>query len=103
MSESEGLPVSMMEAISFGIPILAIDCMGVKELVNEKVGAVFLKETSNEKIASGLVGILNEVSRNMEKRIAIRQYWREKFSDTNYNKFYDHVASSLIRFCKMTH
>jgi glycosyltransferase involved in cell wall biosynthesis len=38
LSESEGLPVSMMEAISFGIPILARNVGGVSEIVNEITG-----------------------------------------------------------------
>ncbi len=33
LSESEGLPVSMMEAISFGIPVLACGINGVPEIV----------------------------------------------------------------------
>ena len=40
VSESEGIPVSIMEAISFGIPILATDVGGVHEIVTDKTGVL---------------------------------------------------------------
>jgi glycosyltransferase involved in cell wall biosynthesis len=38
VSETEGIPVSIMEAMSFGIPCIATNVGGVKEIVNEKCG-----------------------------------------------------------------
>ena len=38
LSLSEGLPVSMMEAQSYGIPIVACAVHGVPEIVNERTG-----------------------------------------------------------------
>jgi glycosyltransferase involved in cell wall biosynthesis len=38
VSASEGLPVSIMEALSFGIPVIATDVGGTSELVNENNG-----------------------------------------------------------------
>ena len=40
LSGSEGVPVSMMEAISFGIPILARNVGGISEIVNETTGVL---------------------------------------------------------------
>jgi colanic acid/amylovoran biosynthesis glycosyltransferase len=38
LSSREGLPVSLMEAISCGIPLLATTVGGVSEVVNENTG-----------------------------------------------------------------
>src|SRR5690606_34587560 len=38
VSESEGIPVSLMEAISFGIPVAGPDVCGVPELVTKDTG-----------------------------------------------------------------
>lgn len=38
VSSSEGVPVSIMEAMSFGIPVIATDVGGNREIVNEKNG-----------------------------------------------------------------
>ena len=44
LSSSEGIPVSMMEAMSFGIPVLSTDVGGISELVNSENG--FLVDSS---------------------------------------------------------
>lgn len=49
LSTSEGLPVSMMEAMSFGIPILSTNVGGIAELVlNEKTGFLVALEDEVE-------------------------------------------------------
>ena len=39
-SSTEGVPVSIMEAQSFGIPVIATDTGGVKEVVTEGTGSL---------------------------------------------------------------
>ena len=38
LSTIEGLPISIMEVLSFGIPVIATDVGGTREIVNDKVG-----------------------------------------------------------------
>ena len=42
LSTSEGIPIAMMEAISFGVPIIATNVGGVSELVIDKVNGFLL-------------------------------------------------------------
>jgi glycosyltransferase involved in cell wall biosynthesis len=44
LSSSEGLPVSMMEAISYGIPIMSTDVGGCHEICNENTGFLIQKD-----------------------------------------------------------
>ena len=44
VSSSEGIPVSIMEAMSFGIPVIATNVGGTSEIVNNKNG--FLLESN---------------------------------------------------------
>lgn len=44
LSVSEGIPVSIMEAISSGIPVVATNVGGVNEIVNEKTGVLLEKD-----------------------------------------------------------
>jgi Glycosyltransferase len=40
VSSSEGVPVSVMEALSFGIPVIATDVGGTQEIVDNTVGSL---------------------------------------------------------------
>ena len=46
LSLSEGLPVSMMEAQSYGIPVVACTVQGVPEIVNEDTGILVSPEAT---------------------------------------------------------
>ena len=55
LSESEGLPVSMMEAMNHGIPVVSKDVGGVREIVIDgETGFIVPKESSLEEIAKSI-------------------------------------------------
>ena len=89
VSSSEGLPVSIMEAMSFGIPCIATDVGGTRELVNEKNGYLLKADISDKEIAEALsrVASMSEVE-YFELRKNARASWNEKFnSERNYSEF----------------
>lgn len=55
VSESEGVPVSIMEALSYGIPVIATDVGGTSELVHHNENGVLLNEDfSSEELLSAI-------------------------------------------------
>jgi N-acetyl sugar amidotransferase len=99
-SESEGLPVAMMEAMSFGIPVIGTNVGGVSEIVTEgKTG--FTADNTNaveslrEAIAKAYSLDINEyriLSANA------RAKWESDFnSDKNYANFTRHILSLRTR------
>ena len=53
VSETEGLPISIMEASSFGIPVLATDVGGTAEIVVDgKNGFLLTKDFTNDKLCN---------------------------------------------------
>lgn len=76
VSETEGIPVSIMEAISFGIPVIATNVGGTKEIVTEITGILVEKDFSPEEVAR----LLEEKVYTEEQRKKIRLFW-----DENYN------------------
>lgn len=87
VSMSEGLPVSMMEAASFGVPVVAVDVGGVAEIVNDTTG-VLLRCGATVDEAAGAVRRALEPARFDPERI--RAFFREHYeAGTNYDRFAD--------------
>ena len=88
VSESEGLPFSMMEAISFGIPIIGTNVGGVKEIVNNDTGVLLEKDFEIKSLSSLIDNLRENQITSLENRKLIRGFWHKKFqSSNNYKKF----------------
>lgn len=85
VSSSEGVPVTIMEAISFGIPILATNVGATSEIVNSETGILIPKDFKSKKVALILSKILEgDIDFNSE---SIRNFWEENYSARkNYAK-----------------
>lgn len=84
LSSSEGIPVSIMEAISFGIPILATNVGGVSEIVNETTGILIEVHSSPEYIAKEISKFFNIP----KDRASIRAFWLGNYSaEKNFSDF----------------
>ena len=55
VSNSEGVPVSIMEAMSAGIPILATNVGGTSEIVNNNNGKLLEKNINSLKLANEII------------------------------------------------
>lgn len=92
LSSLEGIPVSMMEAISFGIPITGINTCGVPEIVNDRTGILFEKGMNSSQIANKIDVFLRTKSRDQEFRKGIKAFYSEVFrADLNYSKFVNQI------------
>lgn len=88
-SETEGLPVSIQEAISFGIPVLATNVGGISEVVNERTGLLIDKDFDVEKIAALVTEFSSSEMNSIEFRTGVRNFWIENFeAGKNYTYFY---------------
>jgi glycosyltransferase involved in cell wall biosynthesis len=93
MSSSEGLPVSMMEAISFGIPVLSTDVGGCREIVNERTGMLIPLDTSAQETAQLLEGFAQSRFVTYPARSDVRAFWQERFSaENNYADLLTHLG-----------
>jgi glycosyltransferase involved in cell wall biosynthesis len=89
VSNSEGLPVSMMEAISFGIPVFACNANGVAEIVIEDAGTLVPVNATVELLRSEL---LNTLNRNFD-RDEIKKHFDANFdAQKNYKSFIDQLV-----------
>ena len=90
LSESEGVPVSIMEAQSFGIPVIATNVGGTGEIVNSKVGVLLSDNPTIKEVCSAI----NVVIEKEFKRVQIKECWNEK---SNAEKNYQEFTKELIK------
>lgn len=88
-SEFEGLPVSIQEAISFGIPCIATDVGGTSDIVNASTGVLLPKSFDPAEGAEVLSNFLKNKSRDIEFRKGVRDFWFMNFqAEINYPSFF---------------
>lgn len=96
VSEYEGIPYSMMEAIAAGIPLVGCDVCGVPEIVTEQTGVLLPKEVDPETAAIKIVQFLKDKARDGDFRIGVQQFQQQYFNaEHNYKKFIEaHLRNS---------
>lgn len=96
-SSTEGIPVSIMEAQSFGIPVIATDTGAVEELVVKGTGSLLPVDCTPLDFARMIEHYTNLSEKEIEiiSENAIRN-WNSNFnSSTNYKDFITQVSSIL--------
>jgi len=77
VSSSEGVPLSVMEALSFGIPVIATDAGGTSEIVSEPGGKIIPVEFDPSFLAEKIEQLIS--SENYQQiRASARKIWEEK-------------------------
>jgi len=93
VSESEGTPVSIMEAMSMGIPAMGPCIGGIPELITAKSGYLLPEKPTIQEIAEGLERML-VLSKNKDVRINAKRMVEVRFSaKKNYKTFVHEITS----------
>jgi colanic acid/amylovoran biosynthesis glycosyltransferase len=91
VSEKEGTPVSLMESISFGIPVLVSGFGGNKEVANQGGGIVLTENPTAEEIAQELNKFRTSCNIDESKRMA-RDTWNKHYNSVrNYQVFSEKI------------
>jgi glycosyltransferase involved in cell wall biosynthesis len=84
LSTTEGIPVSIMEAFLFGIPVIATNVGGTAEIVNTDNGFLLPENPSVNDIITAIENVINDVKR----RNMAYQTWKDKYNaEKNYADF----------------
>lgn len=93
VSSSEGVPVSIMEALSFGIPVIATDVGGTSEIIDKQVGKLLKSNSEACEIAKTISDFANQDLSEM--RYNARRRWNDtSYAKTNYLKFVEFINIS---------
>ena len=89
-TEAEGgCPVSISEAISFGIPVIATAVGGIPEIVKEDFGTLLNPSGDITEISDAITGFCNlREERRTAMRHSARKFWEANFNaETNHARF----------------
>lgn len=101
VSELEGIPVSIMEAISFGIPVMGCNICGVPEIVTTQTGYLLEKEFSPKEAAQKILshGALS-LQDKKEFSKGVKNFWSKTFNaGNNYTTFINAVLKGGLALC----
>lgn len=94
-SIGEGMPMSILESFSYGVPVIATDVGGISEVVINNING-FLVQKDSEEIAERILQLMNnkdiyiKISRNA--KITYEKY----FSANLMNKAYENIYCNII-------
>lgn len=95
-SSTEGLPVSIMEALSYGMPIIATRVGGIPEQIQGN-GILLSKDPSEDEVASAILEIYNldpETICNMRQKSF--DIWKSKYNSFNNSKKSAEIIRSIL-------
>jgi colanic acid/amylovoran biosynthesis glycosyltransferase len=93
-SSSEGVPVSLMEAMSYGIPAIAPAVGGIPEIVSNAHGRLLSANPSSAAIAEAILAI--EHLKNKHTRQAAKEYINTHYNaQKNYTAFVQEIANAV--------
>lgn len=79
LSESEGLPMVVIEALQLGVPVVASAVGGIPEIVDDTVGKLLPKNATPQQVATAMEHILTDTQKRNELSRAAKDRG-EKFS-----------------------
>jgi glycosyltransferase involved in cell wall biosynthesis len=93
-STTEGIPFSIMEAISFGIPVFATNVGGNSEIVDESNGVLLPENPTAQEIATQLERFM-DLDAECYQQFATGSYkkWEKDFNaEKNFTRFVDRIS-----------
>jgi len=95
MSQSEGgAPVSIQEAISCGIPVIATGVGGIPEIVSDKNGLLLSENPSVQEISDAIFYLIDHPAEALNKKSGGRQVWQYKYNSAiNFPSFVEKIKS----------
>ncbi|MBV6403741.1 MAG: glycosyltransferase [Flavobacteriales bacterium] len=97
-STEGGVPVALQEAASFGIPLLAADAGGVREIVGPATGTLLPHRPEAAAIARQLDGFADGPQHSGTFRAGVRAAWAAGFkAEVNFGHFCDRLLGAAER------
>lgn len=86
LSQSEGIPMSMMEAGYFGIPIVATAVGGVPEIVTCDSGVLLGENPTVDEVVKGIAVVADSGEDGDERRVVAQRIWMKSYNSKVVHK-----------------
>jgi len=96
-SLSEGLPISLLEAMAYGKPILASECGGIPEVITNDVKGIMVPPENSEEIAKGVKKFYLQKDKAVKIYAENKRYVDDMFSSRNMANQYIKLYKSLMQ------
>lgn len=96
-SSYEGIPVSIMEALSFGIPCIAPNICGIGEIIKDGVNGFLLDPAFQAEDLASVIVKMHNLDRKQYEELTrgARRVWEQDYNaENNYTKFHS-ILSTL--------
>lgn len=96
LSDSEGIPVSIIEAMSCGIPCIARNIGAISEIIDNNFNGLLIDSDCSKEISINIKSLLEISEKNQnEMRINAYRTWSKLYSsEVNYSLFYDQLMNN---------
>lgn len=99
-ANQEGLPVNIMEAMYVGLPIVASDCRGNRDLIQDNVNGYLVSLKDNERFSKSIENIYNDNSKSEEfghkSKEIIKDYLLDKIMIDMKNIYFQQIKTLAI-------
>ena len=95
-STSEGMPVTLLEAMAAGRPIVATDVGGVSEVIEHGKNGLLIEPNSHELLADAILDLLTNKEKAQRMGLSARNKFESNFTLSAMIKKYEDVYASLL-------
>ena len=92
----ENAPLSAIEALSMGLPVIGTDIGGIPEILGPKSGSVLVPPSSPTRLAEEIVNCWNNRGRLSERRVKARATYDSNYSPETHIKAYLRIVQDYM-------
>jgi glycosyltransferase involved in cell wall biosynthesis len=99
-SDSEGIPLTILEAMAAGVPVVSTNVGGISEIVTDAVNGHLVPKGSSELLAKRIGDVLADPAGSAELARRGRELVRTSFTAQRMIRETEHVYEEVLRQCK---
>jgi len=93
----EGVPLSILEAMAWGLPVIVTNHGGIRDVVRDRVNGVFVRPRMPGDIADAVCWLISDMSRYHSIGVANARLVMERFTESKSAQSLVNVISALVR------